>query len=75
MNFKPLIIVLGEPYSVFPEIFFKLFKGFIKKKIKTPLIVIGSSALLLRQIKYFNYSFKLNIINEDQIYKIIRKLI
>ena len=70
MNFKPLIIVLGEPYSVFPEIFFKLFKDFIKKRIKTPLIVIGSSALLLKQIKYFNYSFKLNIINEDQIYEV-----
>ena len=70
MSFKPLIIVLGEPYSVFPEIFFKLFKQFIKNRIKTPLIVIGSSTLLIRQIKYFRYSFKLNIIQEDQIYKV-----
>ena len=38
MNYKPIIIVAGEPNSVFFEIFFKV----IKKKIKSPIILIAS---------------------------------
>ena len=33
MNYKPLVIVLGEPRSVFIEIFLKSFK-ILKKKLK-----------------------------------------
>ena len=43
MNYKPIIIVAGEPNSIFFEIFFKV----IKKKIKSPIILIGSKKLLL----------------------------
>ena len=32
MRFKPLIILMGEPYSVFLEIFLKSFENHIKKK-------------------------------------------
>ena len=32
MNYNPIIIALGEPYSVFLEIFFKTFKKLKKKK-------------------------------------------
>ena len=67
MNYKPIIVVLGEPYSVFPEIFFKLFKRFISTKIKTPLILIGSSELLKKQMKFFKYNFKINIIEKNQV--------
>ena len=70
MNYKPLIIVLGEPYSIFPEIFFKLFQSFIRKKIKTPIIIIGSLDLLKKQMKFFNYKFKINLIEEKEIKKI-----
>ena len=36
MNFSPILIVSGEPNSVFLEIFFKT----LKLKIKSPLILI-----------------------------------
>ena len=42
MNYKPIIIVSGEPNSIFFEIFLKS----IKKNIKTPLILIASYDLL-----------------------------
>ena len=45
MNYKPLLIVLGEPRSVFIEIFLKAYKK-LRKKIKRPIILIGSSKLL-----------------------------
>ena len=35
MNYKPIIIVAGEPNSIFLEIFFKS----IKKKYKSPIIL------------------------------------
>ena len=41
MNYKPLIIVAGEPNSIFFEIFFKV----IKRKIKSPIILIASKKL------------------------------
>ena len=37
MNFKPILLVAGEPNSVFLEIFFKASKNI---KIKSPLIFI-----------------------------------
>ena len=41
MNYKPIIIVLGEPYSVFTEIFFKAYKKIRANKIlKSPIILI-----------------------------------
>ena len=35
---KPIIIVAGEPYSVFLEIFFNIFGSTFIKKYKTPII-------------------------------------
>jgi len=37
MNYKPIIIVAGEPNSIFFEIFFKV----IRKRIKSPIILIA----------------------------------
>ena len=45
MNYKPIIIVAGEPNSVFFELFFKV----IKKKIKSPIILIASKNLITKQ--------------------------
>ena len=39
MNSKSIIIVAGEPNSIFLEIFFKAIKN---KKFKNPLILISS---------------------------------
>ena len=45
MKFKPIIIVPGEPNSIFFEIFFKS----IKNSYKNPIILIASKKLLLNQ--------------------------
>ena len=64
---KPIIVVLGEPYSVFIEIFFKTYQNFIKNKIMSPIILIGSYELLVKQMKYFKYNFKFNLIDKKSI--------
>ena len=51
MKNKPILIVAGEPNSIFIEIFLKSLK---LKKIKTPLILIASEKLLKLQMKYLS---------------------
>ena len=54
-NRKPLIIVLGEPNSVFIEILSKVFKKkSIRSIINYPIIIIGSKELILSQNKSLN---------------------
>ena len=67
MSYKPIIIILGEPYSVFIEIFLKSYKNFILKKYRVPIILVGSFKLLKNQMRYFGYKFKINIIKEEDI--------
>jgi len=67
MKNKPIIIVTGEPNSVFLELFFKIYKKNIKKNIKTPILLITSKDHLLKQMKYFKYNFKINIVNANDI--------
>ena len=43
MNKKPILIVAGEPYSIFSEIFFKSLK---KLNFKRPLVLIASKKYL-----------------------------
>ena len=62
MKYKPLIIVMGEPYSIFLEILFKTFKSSFINKIKRPIILIGSAELLKKQMYFFKHNFKINII-------------
>ena len=62
-NYKPIIIVAGEPNSVFLEIYFKV----LKKKIKNPLILIVSEKILLKQRLYLNQKIKINKIEIDEI--------
>jgi len=65
VNHKPIIIVAGEPNSVFFELFFKV----IKKKIKSPIILIASKNLITRQAKILKKSINFNIIDELEIIK------
>ena len=60
MNFNPIIIVGGEPQSIFIEIFLKAFK-----KIRKPLILISSKTILKKNIKRFNYRLKFNELKND----------
>ena len=64
MKSKPIIIVAGEPYSVFLEIFFKCIKN---KKTKKPIILIVSKDLFFMQMKKLGFNFKINLINIDKI--------
>ena len=61
MNTEPIIIVPGEPNSIFLEIFFKTL---LKKKYKSPLILICSQKLLSMQMKKLKFDFKVNLISE-----------
>ena len=55
MNNKPILIVLGEPNSVFSELLFKVFKNKINKKLNRPLLIIGSEKLFKAQMKALKY--------------------
>ena len=60
MNNKPIIIVAGEPNSVFLETFFKSLKI---KKFRSPLILIVSKKLLKQQMKKLGFDYKINTID------------
>ena len=62
MSYKPIIIVAGEPNSIFLEIFFKCFK---KNYFRSPLIIIASYKLLNTQMKKLGFKFKINLINKN----------
>ena len=62
MSCKPIIIVAGEPNSVFLEIFFKSLKF---KKYKSPLIIICSKKLLQGQMKKLKFNYKINIVDKN----------
>ena len=61
MNIKPIIIVSGEPFSIFSEIFFKALKA---EKIKSPIILVASKKLIYKQMKKLKYNFNISIINK-----------
>ena len=62
MNKEPIIIVAGEPNSVFFEIFFKSIKI---NKYKSPLIIIGSKELLEKQMLKLGFFYKINTIDKN----------
>ena len=72
---KPILIVTGEPNSIFLELFFKIYKTKIKNKFKTPIILITSKDHLLKQMRYFKYLFSINIINQENFKNINNKKI
>ena len=63
MKNKPLLIVLGEPNSIFSEILFKTYKKKIIQKFNRPIVIIGSENLLKLQMKFLKYSIKIKKIN------------
>ena len=69
MIYKPIIIVLGEPYSTFQEIVLKSFKKKILSKYNIPIVFIGSVHLFKKQMVKLGYSYKLNIIKSDDLGK------
>ena len=76
-NKKPILIILGEPNSVFIEILSKaLSKNSIKKKINYPMITIGSKNLVISQLKKLKkkLSFKLVEDKEFENKKLLNKI-
>ncbi len=63
MKNKPLLIVLGEPNSIFSEILFKIYKKKVIQKYNRPVVVVGSENLLRSQMKSLKYSIKIKKIN------------
>ncbi len=59
MVYKPIIIVAGEPNSIFFEIFFKSIKY---KKFKSPIILIASKNLIKLQMRKLNIYRKIRLI-------------
>jgi len=65
VSYKPIIIVAGEPNSIFFELFFKV----VKKKIKSPIILIASKKLILKQAKILRTKINFSITNELEVIK------
>ncbi len=63
MKYKPIIIVPGDPFSIFIEIFFKSFSI----KYKSPIILIYCKKDLILQMKKFSFRKKINLINQNNL--------
>ena len=60
-SLHPILVVAGEPYSVFLELFFKT------KKKNENIILIVSKRLLQMQMKRLNFDYKINELNVQKI--------
>ena len=65
MKFRPIIIVAGEPNSVFVEIFIKILK---KKAFKSPIILICSKKIFFKQSKALNVKININEISKEDLF-------
>ena len=63
MNIKPIIIVAGQPKSIFFEILFKS----LKNKSKSPMILIASSKLLRSQMKRHNFKKTVRLLKYENL--------
>ena len=64
-NLAPIIVVAGEPFSVFSEIFFKALKKNYIKNSKRPIILISSLKLITQQMLKLNFNYKFNVIDKN----------
>ena len=70
MNIKTILIVLGEPNSIFSEILFKYFSSKKFKENKKKIVLVGSKSLLTNQMKKLKYKLLLNEIKNIKLSKI-----
>ena len=64
MKYSPILIVAGEPNSIFLEIFFKSIK---QKRFKSPIILIASNKILKLQMAKLKFKKKIRNLNIDSI--------
>jgi len=62
MKNKAIIVLAGEPKSVFFEIFFKSIKT---NKYRNPIVLICCQKLLKQNMKIFNFKKKIRLLNID----------
>ncbi len=69
MKNKPILIVAGEPESIFFEILFKVLRS---NKFKSPLILIASLQIIKSQMKKYNFKKKIKLVDPNNLdsYKI-----
>ena len=74
MNYSPILIVSGEPNSVFLELLFKVLS---KDKIKSPIILISSKKLLTLQMQKLEFKKKIKLLQVSKLksYKLDNKTI
>ena len=66
MVYKPIIIVAGEPNSIFSEIFFKSLKY---KRFKSPIILIASQQIIRLQMRKLNIKRNIRVIDFSSLKK------
>ena len=66
MAYKPIIVVAGEPNSIFSEIFLKSIKY---KKFKSPIILIASLRLIQQQMKKLKIYRKIRSVSLPELKK------
>ena len=66
MNYKPIIIMAGEPNSIFLELYFKVIN---REKFKSPHILIASKKLLKLQMNKLKFKKKIRLIDHNQLKK------
>ncbi|MBD1163222.1 4-hydroxythreonine-4-phosphate dehydrogenase PdxA [Pelagibacterales bacterium SAG-MED11] len=66
MNYKPIIIVAGEPNSIFFEIFFKALKT---ERFKSPILLIASIDILKLQMKKLRFKKEIKLLTLPEIQK------
>ena len=66
MSREPILIVAGEPNSVFLELFFKVLS---KNKIKSPIILISSKKILNLQMKKLGFEREIRLLDLNKIDK------
>ena len=64
MKIKPIILIAGEPKSIFFEIFFKAIK---KNKYRSPLILICCKKKLIQEMKKNRFKKKIKVIQTNDI--------
>ena len=64
MSNRPILIVAGEPNSIFVEILIKA----LKKKINSPIVLIISLQLFKKQLRVLNYNYPFQVINNQSVF-------
>ena len=72
MNYRPILIICGEPNSIFTELFAKSLNRYKNKK---PIVLIGSFNLIKSQFKKLGFKLTLNLLRlESNQLKNIKKI-